>query len=167
MAKFKYSADGSAEAGNYQPVPDGEYVLGVSKVELVETSTGKPMLKLELAIDEGPYIGRKVWTNIVFNAKGEAGHGLTVQALKAFGFEADGDLEIDTDDWKGRTCRAHLETDDYEKDGKTKYKNIIPTAGYITEETESKPAAKTPAKPAPAKPAPSAPKPAGKSAVPF
>lgn len=164
MAKFKFGADGSAEAGNYQPVPDGEYVLGVTEVELVETSTNKPMLKLELAVDEGPYIGRKVWTNIVFNAKGEAGHGLTVQALKAFGFEFDGDLEIDTDEWKGRTCRARLETDSYEKDGKTKYKNVIPTAGYITEDA----AAKTPSKPAPSKPAAPAAKPAAKAgAVPF
>ena len=133
MAKFKFKANGSAEAGNFEPVPDGEYILGVHKVELVETKSGKPMLKLELLIDEGPYMGRKVWTNIVFNPEGEAGHGLTVQALKAFGFEYDGDLEIDTEDWLHRTAYAKLTSEPYEdKNGVQRMKNVIPTAGFIT-----------------------------------
>lgn len=149
MAKFKFEADGNEGAGQFTPVPEGDYVLGVSEVELKKTSTGKPMLKLTLTIDEGPFIGRKVWTNIVFNPKGEAGHGLTVQALKAFGFEYDGSLEIDTDDWKNRTCRARLEIESYEdKEGRDKKKNVIPTAGFITDDEPSKhqgSQAKTPA----------------------
>ena len=154
MAKFKFTADGSEGANNFDPVPDNAYVLGVTTCELKRTSTSKNMLELELAIDEGPYIGRKVWTNIVFNPKGAAGHGLTVQALKAFGFDADGSLDIDTDEWIGRTCRANLTKESYvsTKDGKTKWKNVIPTAGYITEELAAKPApTRTTPKPAPKK----------------
>lgn len=153
MAKFNFTADATEEAGQYTPVPEGEYVLSIVKVEHAFTSNKKHMLKLELQVDEGPFIGRKVWTNIVFNPKGEPGHGLTVQALKAFGFEYDGTFEIDTDDWtKSRTCRAKLVIEEYdvEKDGVTvtRRKNAIPTAGYITEKTDA------PAKPAQRAPAP-------------
>lgn len=150
MAQFKFEADATEESGNFQPVPEGEYVLGIKKAEYEKTSTKKHMLKLELEIEEGPYTGRKVWTNIVFNPKGQPGHGLTVQALKAFGFEYDGTLNIDTDEWVSRTCRARLVKESYEKvleDGRkeTRWKNAIPTAGYVTDK-----AAPAPKKPAPA-----------------
>lgn len=142
MAKFSFSADATEQAGNYQPLPDDEYVLKCDECEHVMTSTKKHMLKLTLLVDEGPFIGRKVWTNIVFNPKGENGHGLTVQALKAFGFEYDGDMEIDPDEWVGKTCRAKLVKESYVKkleDGteQTRWKNVIPTAGFITDGTSA------------------------------
>lgn len=138
MAQIKFDADASQESsgGNYKPVPDGEYVLRIVEAKYKKTSTNKHMISLDLEIDEGPYKGRKVWTNIVFNPKGDPGHGLTVQALKAFGFPHDGQFTIDTDDWNtDRTCRAKLETESYfsEKHQKDMDKNVIPTGGFITD----------------------------------
>lgn len=167
MGKFNFDADASQESsgGNYAAVPAGEYLLRIVTSEYTKTKTRKHMIKLELEIDEGPYKGRKVWTNIVFNPKGDGGHGLTVQALKAFGFEFDGQFEVDTDDWNtDRTCRARLEVEDYfsEKHQKDMDRNVIPTAGFITDSTE-KPRAAAPRKPAPAR----TPAPAETEDVPF
>jgi hypothetical protein len=147
MTQFNFDADASQESsgGDYTPVPDGEYVLRIVKTEYSKTSTKKHMLRLELEIDEGPYKGRKVWTNIVFNPKGDPGHGLTVQALKAFGFEHDGEFNIDTDDWNtDRTCKARLVTEDYfsEKHQEDRKKNVIPTAGFITDGDKPAPKAR-------------------------
>lgn len=153
MESFDFDADATQEAGNYQPAPDGEYVLQVKEVEYQKTSTKKHMLKLVLEIAEGPYTGRKVWTNVVFNPKGQDGHGLTVQALKAFGFEHDGQMSIVPSEWQDRTCRAKLETDSYDKvlDGGAtvkRFKNIIPTAGFVTDsDAPKKPAAPRKASP--------------------
>jgi hypothetical protein len=137
MARINMTANAAEESGSYEPVPEGEYVLTVLKVTDKETSTGRDMVNLELAIDEGPYRGRKVWTNITFIPAGEAGHGLMVQALKAFGLPHDGTLDFDTSEFEGRTCRAKLVVEGYtdQKTGKEKKKNAIPTAGFITEKT--------------------------------
>lgn len=157
MEEFDFNADANAEAGDYSPCPDGVYVLRVEKAKGETTSTRKPMIKLVLVVDEGPYMGRKVWTNVVFNPKGENGHGLTVQALHAFGFEYDGDMKIVVKDWEGRTCRAKLASEQYKKELKSgqvvdRWKNVIPTAGFITPESEAR--AAEAAAPAAAAPAP-------------
>jgi hypothetical protein len=147
MSRINLTANAAEESGSYEPVPEGEYVLTVIKVTDKTTSTGRDMVNLELAVDEGPYRDRKVWTNVTFIPAGEPGHGLMVQALKAFGLPFDGELDFDTSEFEGRTCRAKLVIEPYtDKEGKTKKKNAIPTAGFITDKTETPaPAAAQPA----------------------
>jgi hypothetical protein len=139
MARINLTANAAEESGSYEPVPEGEYVLTVLKVTDKVTSTGRDMVNLEMAIDEGPYRGRKVWSNVTFIPAGEAGHGLMVQALKAFGLPFDGELDFDTSDFEGRTCRAKLVIEPYTdtKTGKQKMKNAIPTAGFITDKSDA------------------------------
>lgn len=172
MARVQMSANAAEEAGSYEPIPDGEYILSVAKVEDKTSKSGRPQAILEMVVDEGPYIGRKLWYQLTFIPKGEPGHGFTVQALHAFGFEHDGNLDFDTADFVNRTCRAKVTSEPYvDKNGKNKKKNVIATAGFITDKS-TKTAAAEPAKGGatePAKPAttPSKPAAAASGGVPF
>lgn len=57
-----------ASAGPQDPVPNGKYLVAVTDCEETECgpeskNPGKPYYKVEFTVQEGPYEGRKVWTN--------------------------------------------------------------------------------------------------------
>lgn len=62
-----------AKAGPQDPVPNGQYLTVVTDCELAECgdeskNPGKPYYKVEFTIQEGPYEGRKIWTNAMLFA---------------------------------------------------------------------------------------------------
>jgi hypothetical protein len=150
----------SDQRPNYEPFAAGEYELFISDYKTGKTKeSNRTKMDLELTVDAGPFKGRKMWHTLVFVPKGEPGHGLTVQALKAFGLMQAGETAVSLSfaDFKGRTCRAKViirpATAEY------KAKNEIPPGGFITgEETKQEPPVKQP----PAKQTASAGKPQGK-----
>jgi hypothetical protein len=68
-------------------IADGEYACIVSKSEAVTASTGKPMLKLQLTIIEGPKRDRKVFTQIVLSADNPFALQRWFAHLAAFGLD--------------------------------------------------------------------------------
>ena len=54
--------------GSDEPLPAGKYDVTVSSVKVVETSTGKPMLKLSGKVVNGPQQGKGVFDNMVVTA---------------------------------------------------------------------------------------------------
>ena len=133
MARIQLKANAAeGEQGNFPPIPEGEYVLACADVKDRTTKTGRAMATLELIVADGPYEGRKLWHNVTMIPAGEAGHGLLVQALKAFGLAFDGQLDFDTQDFKGQGCRAKVVVKTYEG----KQSNEIPAGGFVTGEPQ-------------------------------
>lgn len=51
----------------FKPVPAGEYLVEVANVEVTESKSGDPMLKVQYKIAEGEYAGRTVFDNIMLD----------------------------------------------------------------------------------------------------
>ena len=70
MANISAAFGGTFDASQVEPsaprdlLPPGKYVAQIVKSDMVDTSTGGQMLKLELDILEGPAKGRKLWDNL-------------------------------------------------------------------------------------------------------
>ena len=133
MARIQMRADATKESGDFSPVPDGEYVLACTGVQDKRTQKGRDMVNIELTVEDGEYKGRKLWANITFIPEGEPGHGMMVHALHAFGFPYDGDLDFDTQDFRGRCAKAQVIKTTYtdDKTGDVKPKNEV--KNWITE----------------------------------
>jgi hypothetical protein len=62
--------EADSEARTYEALPSGKYrvyVTGLDRKQCGPESKnpGKPMWALELTVAEGPYVGRKAWTNVM------------------------------------------------------------------------------------------------------
>lgn len=66
-------------------VPDGEYPLIVLDATATQASTGKPMIKLVLAIIEGPKKDRKIYTQLTLSPENPVALKMWFQQLAAFG----------------------------------------------------------------------------------
>ena len=147
MSDINMDIDPEDQTSEFKPFPPGVYELAITKFTPGETSTKRKMLNLELTVNDGEFLGRKLWYNLTFIPAGEPGHGLTVQALLAFGLLEKGEtnLALDYADFTGRAARAKVEIETYQG----KQRNRVVTAGWITgdDETEvKKPVAAAPAK---------------------
>ncbi len=67
---------------------DGDYVVQVAKAEATSSSNGKPMIKLQLVIVEGPKKDRKLFTQQVLSAESPFALQIWFRVLAAFGLDA-------------------------------------------------------------------------------
>lgn len=51
-------------AGDFTPLPNGDYTVQIIEAEMKDTSTGGEMLRLTLEVIDGPQPGRRVWENL-------------------------------------------------------------------------------------------------------
>lgn len=95
--KINFSkSDIESEPTSFEPVPNGEYICNVTKVELLKVKSGdnkgKHQMNVELTVDvdNGDYVKRKFWTNIMLfeleYRDGTKGNFMLAQFLKATGF---------------------------------------------------------------------------------
>jgi hypothetical protein len=68
LAQFDadFKSEATDERGDFENVPDGKYQVAVEKVELIQASTGNPMLKWTLRILAPRFVNRFLWRNSVF-----------------------------------------------------------------------------------------------------
>lgn len=103
-----------ANVASREPLPEGIYSAQVAKVEQILSKTsGNPMLKVEFDIISEDYPNRKVWANYVLT---EAAMWKVQELFKALGLDADGIIDIDTDDLVGMGCNLKIEQREYNGD---------------------------------------------------
>lgn len=66
-------------------LPDGQYAVIVTKADAVTSSTGKPMIKLKMAVVEGPLKDRPLWTQLTLSPENPVALRMWFMQLKAFG----------------------------------------------------------------------------------
>jgi len=112
------------ESKSFDPVPAGTYHVKITDGELKETSGGgklpggTPMINWEFTIQNGPYEGRRLWTNTVI-------HERTLFNLKAL-LEASGrfneaqlsggDIDFEIDDLIGADLKIVVAQREYNGD---------------------------------------------------
>lgn len=107
---FPFDADASADTNSGpRNIPEGDYEFRVHELPKHSiTSTNRNMLTMKLVIDDGEYSGKSIRFNLVFIPKGEPNHSMTIRALKAFGIDHDGSLQINEEDFLDKLVRAHV-----------------------------------------------------------
>jgi hypothetical protein len=126
---FSYNAEGVEMGGKFAPAPVGVYTLKIIEATEKTTKNGDPMISVKCEIDDtGSYLGTTVWNNVVFIPKGRKGAGIGLEFLKAIGQPFEGQLEIDANNWIGKSFRAKL---GIEKDLKGNDRNKI---AYLVED---------------------------------
>jgi len=52
---------------SFEPLPEGQYMCRIDKCTLTQSSTGKPMLKMEWVVIDGEFEGRRIFDNVVIS----------------------------------------------------------------------------------------------------
>lgn len=76
-----------AKAVSFEPLPPATYHFEVVETSVVTTSTGKPMIKIKLAVVGGPRAGTKVFDQFVLSIDSEKALAMFFLKLKAFGLD--------------------------------------------------------------------------------
>lgn len=106
-----------------EPLPEGLYELQVAKVEqTVSKASGNPMLKIEFNVLTEGYEGRKIWSNYVLT---ENMYWKVQELFKSLGLDADGIVDIDTDDMIGLTCTGKITQREYQGDIQNELKKTL------------------------------------------
>ena len=133
----KIDFDKHEEPSDYSPIPEGEYLVEVEKVEERSTNAGDEMWSLTFAVVEGEYAGRKVWDNMVFS---EAAMGRVKLICSRMGLSVKGEVDLKPSMLMGRRVIVDTYHEEYEdNDGNTKTKSSIPFAGYTRPEDGGEP----------------------------
>ena len=113
---------------DFSPLPDGQYLCRVAEVEEAATQYGDEMWKLRFVVESGPHRGRYIFDNMVFSDAALKRGKLICSRL---GLDVSGELDVTPALIKGRTCYITVESEEYEdQEGNTKWRNVVPFAGY-------------------------------------
>lgn len=67
------AAEAAKNGGGYSVIPDGEYTVGIDKMEIGETKDCRPMFKVQFRILEGEYKKSCLFMNrVIFGTKNDA-----------------------------------------------------------------------------------------------
>ena len=86
MTNFSFADLLNAAGGTLTPIPKGVYNMTVASAEYTTSGTGKPMYKIKLSVDEGPHMGRHVYTQFVISAENPNALRMFFKNMKALGF---------------------------------------------------------------------------------
>lgn len=92
--------------GNFDPIPAGDYVVEVEKVENRTAKSGNEMLSLTFNVMEGEYEGRKIFDLYVLTEKAL---WKLKDLLVAVGVDTEGMVDLDVDDLVGEVFAAKIE----------------------------------------------------------
>ena len=108
------------------PVPAGQYVVAVNSVKMKTASTGTPMLEWIFAVEEGPYAGRRLFTNTVVGKQDAMWR--VKDFLLALGFapeELEGAVELEPEQLIGLTATAVVNVREYNGENRNEIKRLI------------------------------------------
>lgn len=108
MIKLDFS---NVTGGSFEPVPAGDYLLEIEKVENKVSKAGNDMLNITFNIVEGEYEGRKIFDLYVLTEK-------ALWKLKdlfaALEYDVDGTVEFDPQDLVGRIFTGAITVEESE-----------------------------------------------------
>jgi hypothetical protein len=115
-------------ASEYEPVPDGSYVVEIEDVEETATKNGDDMFRLKHRVIEGDQKGRCVFDNVPLT---QAAWPRLKLILESVGVEVSGEVDVVPSLLVGRRCRVEVRTTSFvDKKGKEAKRNEVPFRGY-------------------------------------
>jgi hypothetical protein len=117
MSRYKLNKSEHDEGGNFEKLPEGEYVFQITDFKENDkngnpavTKAGDPMVNLTLEVlTPVEFEGKKIWHNVIFfqaTSPSIKGIGMTRHFLHCCNLTWEGDLETDPNDFIGKKIRA-------------------------------------------------------------
>ena len=153
MAKFGFSFDDVQPdtRGNFEPLPNGEYVLKATACEERETKAGTgSYLAVTFEVAEGPHSGRRVWMNFNIHNPSEKAQNIGRQQLVSWATAAGKPDAADSDQLLDRKFTAKLgleEQQGYAPRNKIEAFIVAGSAPKVASAPAAKPAASGTTKP--------------------
>lgn len=108
----------------YVLLPEGTYEVEVAEVKEKKTKDGDEMWSVKFKITAGEFLGKKLFTNLVFS---DGGLGNIKKFLKSAGFDMDVErVDLRPESIEGATLRATVIHEDYQGRPQSR----IPYAGF-------------------------------------
>ncbi len=126
--RYDYSTVNETES--YVSIPAGTYVCKVAEVRPGRSRDGSEQWSLRLEVQEGEYAGRTAaWDSLTWSERGVARVKLV---LRVFGFDVDGELEVQPDDLLELPVRAEVQVEAWEEPstGRRIERMRVPYNGY-------------------------------------
>ena len=129
---------GVAEQGEFEVCEKGDHYAHIEEVREAITQNGDDMASVKFVVDSGASQDSWVWDNIVISdnpdSPGYKVLGRTKHFLHCIGEPYEGEIKVDTDNWKGKKVKIRV---DHEQPNQY-HKSIRPivTAYLIDEEQE-------------------------------
>jgi len=99
------------------PLPEGEYVCQIQRVERTQTKRGDEMWRLHLVVQHEPYVGRVIKDNLVFSPEAMP---RVKNLCESLGIDTSGDVDLVPDKIKSGICRVRVTTEEYQGTEKNK-----------------------------------------------
>lgn len=163
--------EAGASAGNYEPLPDGDYDFKVLEAKATVSASGKTMFKIKAEVQGGAHNKRLVWDNLVVSPENPSALGIFFSKMAALGVPrefftnnnpSNAQIEASID---GKFFRAQVGSRTWQGNKQNEIKKYYVTQTATTASAPA-PVAAAPA-PAPAPAAAPAPAPAPAAATPF
>jgi hypothetical protein len=110
------------EEKSFEPLPAAQYfaqIVNPDDVELKESSTGKPMLKIVWTVQDGEFTGRKIFDNVVLSVDWKVKQYADIAGIES-------GTELDTEDFVGVEALLDVVQDTYQGKVNNKIKTILP-----------------------------------------
>lgn len=153
MAKFGFDVtevEPSAPRGEYEPIPEGNYILKALDAEEKKTASGGTMITAKFEVVKGEHAGRLLWQNFNIVNKSPTAQSIGRGQIVAWAHACGKPNADDTDKLLGKPFAASVGIDPA-KNGYTASNKI---KAFLAQQGDDE---------APAKKAPPAPKPTTKS----
>ena len=99
------------KVGNAGPLPDGEYLCRIERVECSQSQYGDEMWNMRLAVQGGPHAGRVIYDNLAFSAESLPRVKLLCACIK---LDLSGELDLTPEMLRGRDVRVRVGTEKYQ-----------------------------------------------------
>lgn len=151
MTEINWSALKQQADDATKPVPPGDYVVEIKKAEATTASTsGNPMLKVQMTVVEGPQAGKTVFNNFNLTLDSAFAMSIFFRHMEAFGlgtsFFAGGNpsMEAVAQALVGRRAKATLSIRPWQGQDRNQCDNFVPLLGAAAQPAIAQPSVSVP-----------------------
>ena len=105
------------KVGDAGPLPDGEYLCKIERVERSQSQYGDEMWKVRFVVQDGPHAGRPIYDNLAFSAEALPRVKLLCACIS---LDLSGEVDLTPDMLRGKECRVRIGTETYKGSKKNK-----------------------------------------------
>lgn len=113
---------------NFDPIPDGKYVVRIIESEAGESKAGDPLIKINFEVAEGTYEGRRIYNYLTFGQKAKLNRLKFLEALGVVDADHAGVISYNAAEYTDKVCVIDVVT----RPAKGEYSasNSVKYAGY-------------------------------------
>lgn len=125
MPRFRFQ---EKQEKRFEPLPAGKYLARIEDIDEQTTRRGDPMWRVRFVVTTGVHRGRWIFDRLVFSEPAKERLRLFCEA---FGYETDGDIHLNADDFLGKHVFLDVEKAPYtDREGREREGNEVAWDGF-------------------------------------